>query len=612
MGNELQIQIVQNLVPVVSAKIELGGGAKVVFGDTMTGTGTPTDPVNVSGDILSQISNNTQSSQNNASQIQNLQNTIEDVSNQLATVQDVIPTTASSQNQLADQGFVNSSIQTATAYFRGDWATWADVPSDPSQYPADATGNHTPITNDYMVVIADEQENGGTWRYKYTGSWAEQGKSGWMPEYQVNETPLTAAQLAALNSGVTAQVVASIADKQDKGDYATKDDLTSYVKNTDYATKQKGGIITIYPDYGTDISTSGGLLRGVVRTVEQHIASSILSFISKGTLENIKDDYVKRGITENTIELTDEEKAAAKSWLGFADGADINEVTAVIPATANPDNQLADQGFVNSSIQTSTAHFRGNWDTWADVPSDPELYPVDANDNRAPTPNDYLVVVADEQHDGGTWRYKYTGLWSEQGKDGWQAEYQVNETPLTAAQLAALNSGATPEMLTSFVKKTDYATSTKAGVVAVSSTYGTGMAERFLCASIHSLSSYKNTLVANGIIAKGTLENVLTQYSKAPTVTEQNENSVELADNTIYNAGETASLTITFPTVDLKYTSQLNFTSGATATAFTAPADIKWAGDSIVDGAFVPETNKRYVILFYYDGVNICAIAKGE
>ena len=122
---------------------------------------------------------------------------------------------------------------------------------------------------------------------------------------------------------------------------------------------------------------------------------------------------------------------------------EVSEVRTVIPATANPENQLADQGFVNSSIQTSTAHFRGNWDTWEDVPSEAELYPADAHGNHAPTPNDYLVVVDDAQ--GGTWRYKYTGVWAEQGKDGWRAEYQINETPLTAAQLAALNSGVTAQ-----------------------------------------------------------------------------------------------------------------------------------------------------------------------
>ena len=101
-------------------------------------------------------------------------------------------------------------------------------------------------------------------------------------------------------------------------------------------------------------------------------------------------------------------------------------------------------------------------------------------------------------------------------------------------------------------------------------------------------------------------------FGVTPTVVNIADGAIQLGHNAIYNGGTISSLSITFPTVDLKYTSQLNFTSGATATAFTAPADIKWAGDSIVDGAFVPETNKRYVILFYYDGVNICAIAKGE
>ena len=194
----LTVEIVQNLIPVMTAHVTVGGGSgpAPVFGDTLTGTGTPSDPVNVSDDILDQINNNTQTAQDNASQIEE--------------IQALIPATANQNNPLADQGFVNSSIQTATAYFRGDWATWADVPSDPELYPVDATGNHTPTTNDYMVVIADEQTNGGTWRYKYTGLWSEQGKSGWQAEYQVNETPFTAAQNAAINSGVTAQAVADI------------------------------------------------------------------------------------------------------------------------------------------------------------------------------------------------------------------------------------------------------------------------------------------------------------------------------------------------------------------------------------------------------------------
>lgn len=69
--------------------------------------------------------------------------------------------------------------------------------------------------------------------------------------------------------------------------------LSGYVKDTDYATKEKGGVIVIAPSYGTDISSSGGLLRGVIRTLEQHNTSSILSFISKGTLDNVLTQYAK-------------------------------------------------------------------------------------------------------------------------------------------------------------------------------------------------------------------------------------------------------------------------------------------------------------------------------
>lgn len=106
--------------------------------------------------------------------------------------------------------FVDLALQTNTAYFRGDWATWADVPNDPSLYPADIHGNHAPTANDYMVIVADESQNGGTWRYKYTGVWSEQGKDGWNAEYQINESPFTKKQLEAINSGISAEEVEKI------------------------------------------------------------------------------------------------------------------------------------------------------------------------------------------------------------------------------------------------------------------------------------------------------------------------------------------------------------------------------------------------------------------
>lgn len=47
----------------------------------------------------------------------------------------LVPAQATTQNQLADKAFVNSSVQTATANFRGNWATWSNVPLAANQYP---------------------------------------------------------------------------------------------------------------------------------------------------------------------------------------------------------------------------------------------------------------------------------------------------------------------------------------------------------------------------------------------------------------------------------------------------------------------------------------------
>ena len=85
----------------------------------------------------------------------------------------------------------------------------------------------------------------------------------------------------------------------------------------------------------------------------------------------------------------------------------------------------------------------------------------------------------------------------------------------------------------------------------------------------------------------------------------------ELANDTIYDCGELTALTITVPaTMDAKYISQVNFTSGATPTALTAPNTIKWKGDDLTGGVFVPVASKRYAVLFFTDGVNVRGIVQ--
>ena len=139
---------------------------------------------------------------------------ISNVSSRITSIEDKIPSQASLSNQLADKSFVNSSIQTNTANFRGNWNTWSDVPSDNVDlYPQDYAGSRIPTVNDYLVVenASDYTANtlSGTWRFKYGGVWETDGKNGWIPEYQVNEEPLTSEQVYAINSGITSDKVSS-------------------------------------------------------------------------------------------------------------------------------------------------------------------------------------------------------------------------------------------------------------------------------------------------------------------------------------------------------------------------------------------------------------------
>lgn len=132
--------------------------------------------------------------------------------NDITTINSKIPSQASSSNQLADKNFVNSSISTNTAYFDGTWNTYASIPTTVAGFTSLSLPE--PTNNNYLVVKEDETQDGGTWRYKYVDDGTAYNKNKWHVEYEVNETPLTAAQLAALNSGITSSSVAQIGTNQ--------------------------------------------------------------------------------------------------------------------------------------------------------------------------------------------------------------------------------------------------------------------------------------------------------------------------------------------------------------------------------------------------------------
>ena len=150
-----------------------------------------------------------------------LQSQITTNAGDIDTIEGKIPSAASSSNQLADKNFVNSSISTNTANFIGTFNSVADLEA----YFGTLTNN------DYaFVIVTDSLGNTAYDRYKYTTATTP---ASWQFEYELNNSSFTSDQWAAINSGATTTNIGQIAtntnaisglstSKQDKIDSSHK------------------------------------------------------------------------------------------------------------------------------------------------------------------------------------------------------------------------------------------------------------------------------------------------------------------------------------------------------------------------------------------------------
>lgn len=68
-----------------------------------------------------------------------------------------------------------------------------------------------------------------------------------------------------------------------------------YVKNTDYPTSTKAGVIKAATSYGTTV-TPQGFLGAQTRTAVQYAGDANTLIVGKGTLDNVKDVIVTGGL----------------------------------------------------------------------------------------------------------------------------------------------------------------------------------------------------------------------------------------------------------------------------------------------------------------------------
>ena len=175
---------------------------KTVNGNSLLGSGNVeiTIPTKVS-DLINDSNFQTQTQLNTAISNHNdsnsahsdIRQSIANASQGISNVEELIPNQASSENQLADKNFVNSSVATNTANFIGTFNSISEL----ENYSGTITNN------DYAFVISTDQQGNTIYnRYKYNS-----GSQEWLFEYALNNSSFTANQWAAINSEITANKV---------------------------------------------------------------------------------------------------------------------------------------------------------------------------------------------------------------------------------------------------------------------------------------------------------------------------------------------------------------------------------------------------------------------
>lgn len=348
--------------------------------------------------------------------------------------------------------------------------------------------------------------------------------------------------------------------KQPVGDYALKEEIPSlegYVKDTDYANQDVAGVVKTWSNNG--ISISNGTLY-VVKAKDDEVTAKTNA--TKPIVPANLDLAVKTGIATNTLELTADEKENAKQWLGYADSTDIMQAIASIPQF-----KLSIVDELPSTGEKMTLYLVPKEGTDNDVYDEYIWIEQTASFEHLGTTavdlTDYVknTDYASDTQAGVVRMGKYAhGL--DVNKSGYitgfvfsLADYTTKQNTLVVSKgtLENIKNNYVKEAVTAndieltddektsartwlgAVGSTDYATSEKAGIVKIHSGDGlyAGSTGR-VSGVVASLDKYSN--VSNYyVISKGTLENVLTQYSKTVLTTEADYEALETKDsNTLY------------------------------------------------------------------------------
>lgn len=231
--------------------------------------------------------------------------------------------------------------------------------------------------------------------------------------------------------------LATVATSGDYDDLTNKPTIPAAQVNSDWDAVSGVAQILNKPTLAT-VATSGSYtdlsntptIGNATLTIQKN-STTIDTFTANATSNKTIDISVPTKVSDLTNDSGFQTSADVSSAISTHNSSSsahsslFSAITDKIPAEATSTNKLADKAFVNSSISTNTAEFKGTYNTLADLEA------VTADNN------DYGFVVSTDSAGNTIYnRYKYNGT-------AWVFEYALNNSSFTATQWSAINSGAT-------------------------------------------------------------------------------------------------------------------------------------------------------------------------
>ena len=398
-------------------------------------------------------------------------------------------------------------------------------------------------------------------------------------------------KLATLNNYDDSELRNLINNKQDKGNYALKNEIptktsdlendSDYVKNTDYATGSKTGVIKTTGTYGVG-TNSNGLLYSYSYDYDVYKTKDSNSFVSKGTLENVINgkeltdkNYVDNTIGNGTITIKQggvqkgifTTNQSENTEIDLDSGGESFDIEYMEILFKYPQSEYTEEekNEVLNQLKSIGSNPDKKYVIYANMENEKYLCDIRVDSRKRP---ELIFKVIDLDYIFNIGVIVQTS--SSRFATMYDAQYIQNLDD--AQEYNVLSADGLVKELSNYVQKTDTTT-----------------------VSYDNYNSKGNDY----IISKGTLENVISgKHLDKPIVA--TTNPVMLNKNTLYDLGLSTSIPIMLPSSgSVGDWIEIDFISGSTSTSL-----LFLSTSGMTDFNLVPEVNKIYQLYFSWTKIN--------